>query len=117
MGWKRSRSISSRRRSGSISRGVQPLHFRCNEAGRLVNDSFETLQLREEPAHVGILTLNRGAVANAINTAMARELLAFFREFPDRHAQLRCLVITGAGTKAFCAGGDLKERSTLSLEE
>ena len=77
---------------------------------------FETLEFRESPTHVGILTLNRIAVANAINTAMARELLAFFREFPDRHSEVRCLVITGAGTKAFCAGGDLKERSTLSTE-
>jgi enoyl-CoA hydratase len=81
------------------------------------NRSYATLDFREAADHIGILTLNRVEVANAINTQMARELLGFFMQLDQEHSDLRCLVVTGAGNKAFCAGGDLKERSTMSVEE
>lgn len=55
---------------------------------------------------IGVLTLNRPAVRNAIDDAMRGELL----EALDRAARdpaIRALVVTGAGP-AFCAGGDIK---------
>jgi len=80
-----------------------------------VNASYKTLEFGMTDAHVGLLTLNRIEVANAINTRMVRELLEFFLHLPEQHGELRCLLVTGAGQKAFCAGGDLKERSTMSV--
>src|SRR2546428_13444537 len=32
----------------------------------------------------------------------------------DKKRGLRCVILTGAGSKAFCAGADLKERATMS---
>jgi len=55
---------------------------------------------------IGVLTLNRPAVRNAIDDAMRTQLL----DALDRAARdpaIRALVVTGAGT-AFCAGGDIK---------
>ena len=77
---------------------------------------YQTITFEQPSAHVGLLTLNRPHVANAINTEMARELLQFFTRMSEPSAELRCLLITGAGDKAFCAGGDLKERDGMTDE-
>ncbi|MCD0505202.1 enoyl-CoA hydratase/isomerase family protein [Bordetella petrii] len=55
---------------------------------------------------VGVLTLNRPAVRNAIDDAMRTELLDAL-ERAARDPAIRALVVTGAGA-AFCAGGDIK---------
>ena len=63
-----------------------------------------------------IVTLNRPEVMNALNTKTIEEMLQLFRE-QSYHDHLRCVVLTGAGEKAFCAGGDLKERNGMSNED
>jgi enoyl-CoA hydratase len=78
---------------------------------------YGTLRFEQPRAHVGLLTLDRPQVANAINTVMARELLEFFTDLTANVGALRCLIITGTGDKAFCAGGDLKERDGMSDED
>ena len=78
--------------------------------------SYRTIAFAEPSAHIGLLTLNRPHVANAINTEMARELLQFFTGLSVPPAGLRCLLVTGAGDRSFCAGGDLKERAEMSDE-
>lgn len=55
---------------------------------------------------IGVLTLNRPAVRNAIDDAMRTELLAAL-DRAARDPAIRALVVTGAGP-AFCAGGDIK---------
>ena len=73
----------------------------------------ENVLLAEDRGQVRILTLNRPEMMNALNFDMLRALktqiedLRFTRE-------IRVVIITGAGEKAFCAGADLKERATLS---
>lgn len=64
---------------------------------------------------VAILTLDRQAVLNALSFAMLREI----GEAIDQVAQsdARALIVTGAGTKAFCAGADIKELRGRSLLE
>src|SRR5438093_5858017 len=52
---------------------------------------------------------------NAMNTAMGEDLLACFDGF-QRDADVRAIVFTGAGDRAFCAGGDLKERNAMTDE-
>ena len=75
---------------------------------------YQTI-LTDTPApHVLRVTLNRPEVANAFNTQMMRDLLALWQELATSDALPRCIVLTGAGNRAFCAGADLKERNTLT---
>lgn len=76
---------------------------------------FATLALSEPRAHVTQITLNRPEVANAFNTQMARDLVDCFEQLSLTHNASRAIILTGAGTRAFCAGGDLKER--LDMED
>lgn len=68
---------------------------------------------RQAGPGVALVTLNRPAVLNAFNTEMWQELWALFRELAYDSA-LRCVVIQGAGERAFSAGGDLKERNGMT---
>lgn len=79
---------------------------------------LETLRIAVAPGTepedgITVLSLNRPSVMNAMNTQMFLDL----RVALDRlaHASdLRVLLITGEGSRAFCAGGDLKERNGMS---
>src|SRR6201997_2784110 len=75
---------------------------------------YETTTAEDKGDGLVLLTLNRPQVANAMNTQMGRDLLAFFDGVNTDPLQHRCIVMTGAGDKAFCAGGDLKERQGMS---
>ena len=77
---------------------------------------FETLRVEDRDDGLLLLTLDRPEVANAMNTQMGRDLLALFDEVNAVPAQQRCIVLTGAGERAFCAGGDLKERNGMTDE-
>jgi enoyl-CoA hydratase/carnithine racemase len=59
---------------------------------------------------VAWVTLNRPQVLNALDFAAKERLAAIWRELAD-DPQVRVIVLTGAGDKAFCAGSDLKEIS------
>jgi len=54
------------------------------------------------------ITMNRPAVYNALNEQMKKDLLDAFRQ-AGRDPAVRCIVLRGAGDKAFCSGQDLKE--------
>lgn len=72
--------------------------------------------LYEAQDGIAMMTLNRPTVMNAINRELLHRLeerVAALRFDPS----VRVVIITGSGSKAFCAGADLKERSTLSPEE
>jgi enoyl-CoA hydratase/carnithine racemase len=61
------------------------------------------------------LTMNRPEAANALNADLRDGLLKGFERFAaDDDAAV--LVLTGAGEKAFCAGGDLKEMANTGLQ-
>ncbi len=79
---------------------------------------METLALRfsGEDDQILTVTLNRPDVLNAMNTRMMEELLALFREQAYNDG-LRCVVVTGAGDKAFSTGGDLKERHGMTNDQ
>jgi len=76
-------------------------------------EKYATLRVQERPEAVLLVTLDRPEVANAFNTAAALELCELFERF-QAEQPYRCVVITGTGDKAFCAGADLKERNSLS---
>ena len=75
---------------------------------------FTTLMTEMAPPRVLLVTLNRPDAANAFNTAMAGELTALFEALNLDSGDVRAVVLTGAGGRAFCAGGDLKERHGMS---
>jgi enoyl-CoA hydratase len=78
--------------------------------------AYETLTL-EERDYTLLVTLNRPAVANAISTQVGRDLLHLFASFALTPERYRCIVLTGAGDRAFSAGGDLKERNGMTDEQ
>jgi enoyl-CoA hydratase/carnithine racemase len=63
---------------------------------------------------VAWLTINRPEARNALNSEVREGLFAGVRRFNDDDAA-RVLVLTGAGDRAFCAGGDLKEMADTEL--
>jgi enoyl-CoA hydratase len=79
--------------------------------------SLDTLTVDTPQEHTVLVTLNRPEVANAMNTQMGLDLLATFDGFCAAPNQQRCIVITGSGTKAFCAGGDLKQRNGMTDDQ
>jgi enoyl-CoA hydratase len=78
---------------------------------------FETIRSEDRGEGLVLLTLNRPAVANALNTQMGHDLFAFFETVNAAPVQARCIVLTGAGERVFCAGGDLKERNGMTDTE
>jgi enoyl-CoA hydratase len=73
---------------------------------------FETLLLERRDG-VAIVTLNRPDKLNALNDAVMDELDAAFAELAS-DAEVRGVVLTGAGEKAFAAGADIGELSRQS---
>lgn len=71
--------------------------------------NFETL-LYSVADGVCTITLNRPEVFNAVNEQMKRELNEAMKS-AEKDPQIRCVVVRGAGEKAFCSGQDLKEHS------
>ncbi|GIU88130.1 MAG: enoyl-CoA hydratase [Acidimicrobiia bacterium] len=70
---------------------------------------FETIRYEEGDDGVAVVTLNRPEVHNAFNSLMQRELHSLWRAL-RRHDPVRCVVLTGAGDKAFCTGIDRMEQ-------
>ena len=70
---------------------------------------FQTLEYEERDG-VAFVTLEpTRPVYNAFNSLMQRELKALWRGL-RRHDDVRCIVLTGAGDKAFCTGIDRMEQ-------
>ena len=69
--------------------------------------------LTERDERVGIITLNRPKELNALSLAVIGEVAQAMEEF-DRDEDIGCIVLTGAGDKAFAAGADIKEMSGKS---
>lgn len=77
---------------------------------------LRTLKVEEPESGLWIVTFNRPEVRNAINTATCEDLRKVFGPLAFTPGDLRCIVMTGAGDRAFSAGGDLKERDGMSDE-
>ncbi|MFS0751695.1 enoyl-CoA hydratase [Oceanobacillus sp. 1P07AA] len=66
--------------------------------------------------YIGIITLQRPQAANALSQSLLNELNQLFDDI-EQNETIRCLIVTGAGTKAFCAGADLKERKGMTDDQ
>ena len=78
---------------------------------------YQTLETARPQPHTLQVTLNRPEVANAMNTQMGLDLLDLFHAIGGAPNEQRCIVLTGAGPRAFCAGGDLKERNGMTDQQ
>src|SRR5262249_60761966 len=75
---------------------------------RMVHEADPLVILEVLPGGaVARLTLNRPHVLNALNMAMAQRLIDVLEEVSERR-EVRAVILTGAGERAFSAGGDLK---------
>lgn len=71
------------------------------------------IQLEIIDEHIALITFNRPEAANALSTAflnLLNEKLNLIQKNPN----IYCVILTGAGEKAFCAGADLKERKEMT---
>jgi len=76
----------------------------------------ESLVLIEAVDDFYILTINRPQALNALNKGVFDALEAFFKEKNNDYS-IKGVIITGAGTKAFVAGADIKEFSNFTAEQ
>jgi enoyl-CoA hydratase len=74
--------------------------------------TYKTL-LFEKKEGIGTVTLNRPASLNALNSEVYTELYELF-EAIENDPEVRVIVLTGAGEKAFAAGSDVVEMSPLN---
>jgi len=79
--------------------------------------NYATLNTEMAEPHVLVVTLNRPEAANALNTQMGRDFLDLWTRLTEDAGDVRCVILTGAGDRVFCAGGDLKERHGMTREQ
>lgn len=79
-----------------------------------MENEFETLRVIGHDEHIEIVTMNRPEAANALNTQMGRDMIAYFEDLSLDPGRARCVILTGAGGRVFSAGGDLRERRGMS---
>ncbi|ANK82963.1 MAG: enoyl-CoA hydratase [Rhizobiales bacterium NRL2] len=75
---------------------------------------FETLKLENPAKHVLVVKFNRPEARNAMNTQMGADIKQVWEQMYVNPGDTRCIVLTGEGDKAFCAGGDLKQRNNMT---
>jgi len=78
------------------------------------NLTYQTLVLEQPGEHVLTVRINRPEVRNAISTQVGADLHDVFTRLINDSGDYRCVILTGTGDKAFCAGGDLKERNGMA---
>ena len=77
--------------------------------------AYQTLLFEKENG-IGIVTINRPEALNALNSQAYSELLGLFQEI-DNDAEVRAVIITGAGEKSFIAGTDITSMVSLNAAE
>ena len=94
----------------------QPGRPRCGARGRRSRSRRDSTPSDYEVRNgVAWLTINRPEAHNALSKAVRDGLFAGVRRF-NGDDDATVLVLTGAGDKAFCAGGDLKEMADTLAE-
>jgi enoyl-CoA hydratase len=75
----------------------------------------DAVLFEERDDGIAIITLNRPEARNALGKDIRQGLFEAWDRF-ERNPQLRVAILTGAGEKAFCAGGDLKEMTETGMK-
>ncbi len=74
-------------------------------SGGVANDPSQVVRAERVDSAL-VVTLNRPDVRNAVNREVATAVGGYLEE-AEHDDDIRCLIITGAGDRAFCAGADL----------
>jgi enoyl-CoA hydratase len=74
-----------------------------------------TIQVQEQSRHVVLVTLDHQPRRNAMTRPMLAELARLWDTF--ERASYRCIILTGAGEQAFCAGADMSGDLSVEAEE
>ncbi|MES2747178.1 MAG: enoyl-CoA hydratase-related protein [Bacteroidota bacterium] len=77
--------------------------------------TFENIIVTNENG-IGQITINRPSKLNALNVATINELHSAFEQF-DSNSEVKAIILTGEGEKAFVAGADISEFAHFSVEE
>ena len=80
----------------------------------MLRTDYETYAVERIDDHILMVIMDRPEVANAKNTKMGLEQKEIFESLYTDTEGVRCVMLTGRGDKAFCAGGDLKERNGMT---
>ncbi len=75
----------------------------------MATEQYQVTEFRVDD-HVARITLNRPEAMNSLNPDLRWELSQHFDEV-ERNDDIWLAVVTGAGSRAFCAGADLKHRA------
>jgi len=75
---------------------------------------YQTLSVEQRGEHILLVRLNRPQALNALNTQMGKDQIDLWTRLTADPGTTRCVVLTGAGERAFCAGADLKERDGMT---
>jgi enoyl-CoA hydratase/carnithine racemase len=81
----------------------------------MANDTYTSLTV-ERDGGFAVVTLNRPQRMNALSRALIAEIGAAFASL-GAERDVRVIILTGSGDKAFCAGADLKERQGMSEDD
>lgn len=76
---------------------------------------FKNLLFKEEEG-IGFVTINRPNKLNALNIETIKELEELFTQLKNNQ-EVKAVIITGAGEKAFVAGADIQELSKLDMKK
>ncbi len=76
---------------------------------------YENIYIEEEN-QVAVITIDRPKKLNALNSATIRELHEAFKEL-DETPEIKVIIITGSGEKAFVAGADISEFAHFNVEQ
>lgn len=82
----------------------------------MVETILTNVQVEKRSDGIAIVTLNRTDAANALSKQMLHDLKTAANHLRN-NPEVRVIILTGAGEKAFCAGADLKERKTMTENE
>ena len=72
--------------------------------------------LLEISDNISYITINRPNQLNVLNSETIKELNSAIL-YSEENNEVRCIILTGSGTKAFVAGADIKEFAGFSIEE
>jgi len=76
---------------------------------------YENIYIEEEN-NLATITINRPSKLNALNQRTIKELHVAFKEL-DEDPEIKVIIVTGSGDKAFVAGADISEFANFSVKE
>ncbi|EJW86813.1 enoyl-CoA hydratase/isomerase [Wuchereria bancrofti] len=89
-----------------VFRSIFQQHFLLNRSKRLLSVGIDEEILTENISGKLIVTLNRPKTLNALNISMVRKLYPMLKKC-NSDSSVPFIFVKGAGSKAFCAGGDI----------